>query len=206
MCNSLWPHGLKHTWLPCPSPTLGVCSNTCPLSQWCYLTVLSFATHFSFCSPSFPASGSFPMSWLFTPGGQNIGASASASVLPTNIQCWFPSGLTGLIALLSKGLSRVFSSTTIQKHQFFGTRPSLWPSSHIRPYMTTGKTTALIIWSEKDLRLTKKHLEQRDKQRLGCGSLNKELHRIYSPSVPMFTCKCATLSCQLFLFGVSIWD
>ena len=126
----------------------------------------------------------------------------SFSISPSNEY----SGLisTGLISLLSKGLSRVFSSTTIQKHQFFGTRPSLWPSSHIRPYMTTGKTTALIIWSEKDLRLTKKHLEQRDKQRLGCGSLNKELHRIYSPSVPMFTCKCATLSCQLFLFGVSI--
>ena len=104
MCNSLWPHGLKHTWLPCPSPTLGVCSNTCPLSQWCYLTVLSFATHFSFCSPSFPASGSFPMSWLFTSGGWSIGAFTSASVLLVNIQGWFPLGLTGLISLLSKGL------------------------------------------------------------------------------------------------------
>ena len=104
MSNSLRPHGLQHTWLPCLSLTLGVCSNACPLSQWCYLTVLSLTTPFSFCFPSFPASGSFPMSWLFTSGGQSIGAFASASVLPVNIQGWFPLGLTGLISLLSKGL------------------------------------------------------------------------------------------------------
>ena len=100
---------------------------------------------FSSCLQSFPASGSFPKSWFFTLGCQRIGASASASVLPVSIQGWFPFGLTGLISLLSKGLSRVFSSSTIWKHQFFGTQPSLWSSSHIRT-MTTGKTIALTVW------------------------------------------------------------
>ena len=103
----------------------GVCSNSCPLSLWCHPTISSYVSPFSSCSPSFLASGSFPTSQLFASGMQSIRASASASVLPMNIQGWFPLGLTSLISLLSKGLSRVSSSTTVQKHQFFGTQPSL---------------------------------------------------------------------------------
>ena len=114
--NSLWPHGLQHASLPYPSLILGVCSNSRPLSRWCYPNISSSATLF-FCFQSLPASGSFSMHWLFTSGDQSIGA--SASVLPMNIQDWFPLGLTGLISLLSKGLSRVYSSTTVWKHQFF---------------------------------------------------------------------------------------
>ena len=133
-CLTLWPHGLQHTRLPCPSLSPGVCSNSCPLSQWCYLTISFSAALFSSCPQSFPASGSFPMIWLFTSGGQNIGASASTSVLLMNIQDWFPLGLTGLITLQSKGLSRVFSSTRVWKYQFFGTQSSLWSSSHIHTW------------------------------------------------------------------------
>ena len=118
MADSLWPQGLQHTRIPCPSPSHGVCLNSCLLSQWSNPTVSSSATNF-FCLQSFPASGSFPMSQLFTSTGQSIGVSASASVLPMNIQGWFLLRLTGLISLLSKGLSRVFSSTTVQRHQFF---------------------------------------------------------------------------------------
>ena len=118
-CLALWPHEMQHTRLPCPSPSLGACSNLCPLSQWCHPTISSSLTHFSSSLQSFPASGSFPMSRLFRSDGQSTGASASASVLPMNIQGWFPLGLTGLI-LQSKGLSRAFSNPTIQKHQFFG--------------------------------------------------------------------------------------
>ena len=131
MSDSLQPHGLKHTRLPCPSLYPRVCSNSRPLSEWCYLTILSFAIPFSFCLQSFPASGSFPMRRLFPSGGQIIGTLASASVLPVNIRGRFPLGLTGLICLLSKGLLRVFSNTTAQKHQFFSTQPSLWSNSHI---------------------------------------------------------------------------
>ena len=119
--SSLWPHGMQHAGLPCPSPTPGPCSNSCPSSQWCHPTISSSVALFSICLQSFPASASFPMSWLFTLGGQSIGASASASVLPMNIQDWFLLGLTGLISLLSKELSRVFSNITVQKHKFFGT-------------------------------------------------------------------------------------
>ena len=108
-----------------------VSSNSCPLSWWCHPTISSSVTHFSSCPQSFPASGSFPKSRLFASGGQRIAASALASVLPMKIQSWFPLGLTGLIFLLSKGLSRVFFRTTIWKHQFFGTLPSLWSNSHI---------------------------------------------------------------------------
>ena len=126
MSDSLWPHGLQHIRLPCPSLSPRVCSNSCPLSWWCYITISSFAALFSFRFQSFPASGSFPMSCLFALGGPRIGASALASVLPMNIQGWFPLALTSLISLLSKGLSRVFSNTTIWKHQFFSTHPSLW--------------------------------------------------------------------------------
>ena len=108
-----------------------VCSNSYPLSQWCHPTISSSVAPFSSCLQSFPASGSFPMSWLIALGGQSIGASAIASVLPMNIQHWLPLRWTGLISLLSKGLSRVFSSTTILKHQFFGAQPSLWSNSYI---------------------------------------------------------------------------
>ena len=108
--DSLWAHGLQHTRLPCPSLSPGVCCNSCPLNSWCYLTISSTAALFSFCFQSFPASGSFPVSQLFPSGGQCIGGSALASVLLVNIQGWFPLGLTGLISLQSKGLSRVFSN------------------------------------------------------------------------------------------------
>ena len=129
--DSLRPRRLQHTSFPCPSPSPGVCSDSCPLSQWCHPTISSSVVPFSSCFESFPASGSFPVSQLFTSGGQSIEASASASVLPMNIQDWFPLGLTGLIYLLSKGLSRVFSSITIRKHQFFSTQLFLLSSSHI---------------------------------------------------------------------------
>ena len=105
--------------------------SSCPLNWGCYPNISSSAALFSSCPQSFPASGSFPMNWLFASGGQSIGVSASASVLPMNIQEWFPLGLTSLISLQSKGLSRVFSNTTVQKHQFFGAQPSLWSNCHI---------------------------------------------------------------------------
>ena len=129
MSKTLRPHGLQHTRLPCPSPTPRACSNSCPWSQWCHPTISSSVFPFS-CLQSCPASGSFPMSHFFTSGGQSIGASTSASVLGMNIQDWFLSGLTGLISLQSKVLSRVFFNTTIQKHQFFGTQVFLWSNSH----------------------------------------------------------------------------
>ena len=113
MFDSLWPHGLQHTRLPCPSPLPRVCSNSSPLSLWCHLTISSSVIPFSSCLQSFPASGSFPMSWLFATGSQSVGASTSASVLPMNIEDWFPLGLMDLIPLLSKGLSRVLSITTV---------------------------------------------------------------------------------------------
>ena len=128
---TLQPQGLQHARLPSPSLSPGVCSNSCPLSPWCHPTISSSVTHFFSSLQSFPASASFPVSWLFTSGGQSTGASASTSVLSMNIQSLFPLGLTGWISLLSKGLSRVFSSTTVWKHQFFGTQPSLWFNSHI---------------------------------------------------------------------------
>ena len=124
-CLTLWLHGLQHTRLPCPSPTSGVYSNSCPLSPWCHPTILSSVVPFSSYLQSFPASGSFQMSQLFASGGQNVWGSASASLLPMNIQDWFPLGWTGWISLQSKGLSRVFSNTTVQKNQFFGTQLSL---------------------------------------------------------------------------------
>ena len=142
--DSLWCHGLQHTRLPCPSPTPGACSNSCPLSWWCHPTISSSVALFSSCLQSFPASGSFPMSQFFASGGRSIGASASASVLPMNIQNWFPLGWTDWISLQSKGLSRVFSSTTIQKHPFFKAQLFFMVQlSH--PYMTSGKNIALTI-------------------------------------------------------------
>ena len=128
--NSLRHHGLQHARLPCPSPASKACSNSCPLSQWCHSAVSSSVVPFSSCLQSFPESGSFPMSQFFTSGGQSIGVSASASVLPKNIQDWFPLGWTVWI-LWSKGLSRAFSKTTVQNHQFFGTQLSLCSNSHI---------------------------------------------------------------------------
>ena len=128
--NSLQHHGLQHTSLPCPSPSPGACSNSCPLSQWFHPTILSSVIPFFSHLQSFPASGSFPMSQFFASGGQSTGVSTSASVLPMNIQDRFPLGWTGLISLQSKGLSRVFSNTKVQKHQFFGAQPSLWSNSH----------------------------------------------------------------------------
>ena len=119
MSDSLRPHGLQHARLPCPSPSLRNCSNSCPWSWWCHPTISSFVVPFSFCLQSFPASGSFSVSHFFPSGGQSIEASGSASVLPMNIQDWFPLGFTGLFSSLSKRLSRVFSNTTVQKHQLF---------------------------------------------------------------------------------------
>ena len=128
--NSLRPHRLQHTRLPCPSPSPGVCSSSCSLSHWCHPTISSSVIPFSSCFQSFSASGSFLTSRLFALGGQSIRVSASALALPMNIQDWFPLELTGLISLQSKGLSRVFSNTTVQKHQFFSTQTSLWSNSH----------------------------------------------------------------------------
>ena len=125
MCDSLLPHGLQHARLLCPSPTPRACSNSCPLSRWCHQTISSFVVPLSFCPQSFPASGSFQMSQLFTSCGQSIGVSASTSVLTMNTQDWFPLGCTGWISLQSKGLSRVFCNTTVQTHQFFGAQLSL---------------------------------------------------------------------------------
>ena len=120
MSDSLRPHGLQHARLPCPSPTPGIYWNSCSLSWWSHPTISSSVVPFSSCLQSFPASVSFLVSQFFISGDQNIGTSASAPVLPMNIQGWLPLGLTGLISLLSKGLSRVFSNTTVQKHQSFG--------------------------------------------------------------------------------------
>ena len=124
------PNGLQRARPPCPSLSPRVCSSSFPLTLWCYPAVSSSAALF-FCLQSFAASRSFPMSWLFASCGQSIGPSASASVLPMNIQGLFPLGLTGLISLQCKGFSRVFSGTTVQKHQVFGAQPSLWSNSHI---------------------------------------------------------------------------
>ena len=144
MFDSLQPHGLQYARLPCPPSSPRVCSNSCPLSWWCHPTqaISSSVVPFSFCLQCFPASGSFPMSWLFTSGSQSIGASPSASVLPMNIQGWFPLGLISLIALQSKGISSFFqhhsSKASIFRHSAF----FMVQCSH--PYMTTGKTMAFI--------------------------------------------------------------
>ena len=135
MSDSLWPHGLQHARPPFSSPTPRIYSNACPLSQWCHPTTSSSVIPFPSCLQSFPASGSFPVCWLFTSGGRSIGVSASASILPMNIQGWFLLGLTGLISLQSKEFSRVFSITTVRKHPFFGTQSSLWSNSHIHTWL-----------------------------------------------------------------------
>ena len=133
--DSLWPHELQHARPPCPSPTPGVHSDSSPSSQWCHPAISSSAVPFSSCPQSLPASESFPMSQLFAWMGQSTGVSALASVLPKNTQGWSPSEWTGWISLQSKGLSRVFSNTTVQKHQFFSTRLSSQSNSHIHTWL-----------------------------------------------------------------------
>ena len=130
MSDSLWPHELQHTRPPCPSPTLEVYSNSCPLSWFCHPTISSSVIPFSRLQ-SFPAWGSIPMIQFFAAGGQSFGVSTSASVFPMNIQGWFPLVWTGWTFLQSKGLSRVFTNTTVQKRRFFGAQLSLWSNSHI---------------------------------------------------------------------------
>ena len=141
--NSLRPHESQHTRPPCPSPTPRVYSNSCPSSQWCHPAISSSIVLFSSCPQSLPVSGSFQMSQLFTSGGQSTGVSASASVLPMNTQDWFPLGWTGWISLQSKGLSRVFSNTTVQKASIFQ-HSAFFTVQLSHPYMTTGKTIDLI--------------------------------------------------------------
>ena len=133
--DSLRPHELQHARPPCPAPTPGVYSNSCLSSWWCHPAISSSVVPFSSCPQSFPASGSFPMSQLFPWGGQSTGVSASASVLPMNTQDWSPSGWTGWISLQSKGLSRVFSNTAVQKPQFFGAQLSSQSNSHIHTWL-----------------------------------------------------------------------
>ena len=133
--DSLRPHGPQHARPSCRSPTPRVQPNPCPLSGWCHPTILSSVIPFSSCPQSFPASGSFQMSQLFASCGQSIGVSASTSVLPVNTQDWFPLRWTGWISSQFKGLSRVFSNTTVYKHQFFGTQLSLYSNSHIHTWL-----------------------------------------------------------------------
>ena len=133
--NSLQAHEPQHARPPCPSPTRRVYPDSCPLSWWCHITISSSVVPFSSCPQSFPASGSFPMSQFFASGGQSIGVSASASILPMNTQDLSPLGWTGWISTQSKGLSRVFSNTTVQKHQFFGTQLSLESNCHIHIWL-----------------------------------------------------------------------
>ena len=139
MSDSLWPHGLQHARFPCASLSPRVCSYPSPLTWWYHSIILSFVAPFSYCPQSFLALVSFPKSWLFPSGGQSIGGSALALFFPMTIQDWFPLRLMSLISLISKGFSRVFSNTTVQKNRFFGTQPSLWFNSHSDPYMMTEK-------------------------------------------------------------------
>ena len=133
--NSLGCHGLQHTRLPCPLPTPRAYSNSCPSSWWSHPTISSSVVPFPSCLQSIPASGSFPVSQFFASGGQSTGVSTSMKNLPMNIQDWFPLGLTHWISLQSKGLSRVSSNTTVQKHQFLGSQPSLWFNSYIHTWL-----------------------------------------------------------------------
>ena len=143
MSDSLWPHGLQHTRPPCPSPSPGVCPSSCSLHRWCHPAISSSDALFSFCLQSFLAWGIFPVSHLFTSDDQNTVTYASAWILPVNIQGWSPLRLTGLISLLSKGLSGVFSHTTVWRYQFFGVLPSLQSTSE----WPLGRTIALTIWT-----------------------------------------------------------
>ena len=146
MSDSFWPHGLQHTRPACPSPTPGVHPNPCPSSRWCHPAISSSVVPFSSPLQSFPASGSFPMSQLFTTGVQSNGVSSSASDLPVNVQDWLPLRWTGWIFLQSRGLSRVFSNTAVQKHQFFDAQLSSQSNSHIHIWLLE-KTTALTSWT-----------------------------------------------------------
>ena len=146
MSDSLWPYESQHARPPCPSPTPWVYPNSCPSSQWCHPTISSSVIPFSFCTQTLPASGSFPMSQLFAWGGQSIGVSASVSVLPMNTQDWSPLGWTGCFSLKSKGLSRVFSNTTAQKHQLFSTQLSLQSNSHIRTWPLCMESEEKKLW------------------------------------------------------------
>ena len=148
--DSLWPHGLQQARLPCPSPTSRVYSQSCPLSQWSHPIISSSVVPFSSHPQSFPASGSFPVSQFFSSGGQNIGVSASASILPMNIQDWFPLGWTGWISLLSKRLSRVFSNTSSKASVLWHSAFFIVQLSH--SYMTIGKTIALITIKFKKIK------------------------------------------------------
>ena len=134
MSDCLWPHESQHARPPCPSPTPGVHRDSCPSTQWCHPAISSSVIPFSSCPQSLPASEFFPMNQLFAWGGQSIGVSALASFLPKNTQDWSPLGWTGWISLQSQGLSRVFSNTTVQKHQFFGAQPSSQSNSHIHTW------------------------------------------------------------------------
>ena len=155
LSDSLWSHGLQEASLPCPSPIAGACSNSCPTSQCCHPTIWYSIITFSSCLQSFPASGSFLINQFFVSGGQSIGASASTSVLPLNIQGWFPLGLTDLISLQSKGLTRVFSNTTVLKHELFGAQISLqstltsmhdyWKTIALTRHTFVGKIMSLIF-------------------------------------------------------------
>ena len=146
MSSSLWPHRLQYTRLPCPSPTSRAYSNSCPLSQWCHPTISSSVILFWSCLQSFPASGFFQMSQFLASGGQSTGVSASTLILPMNIQNWFPLGLTDWISLRSKGLSRVFINTTVEKHQFFSTQLSLWSNSHIHTWLFLWWSEIISFW------------------------------------------------------------
>ena len=152
MSNSLRPHEPQNTRPPCPSPAPGVYPDSCPLSCWYHPTISSSVVPFSSCPQSFPASGSFQMNQPFASGGQNTGVSVSTSVLPMNTQDLSPLGWTGWISLKSKGLSIVFSNTTVQKHQFFSAQLSLYSNSN--PYMTTGKTIDLSRWTLVDKKMS----------------------------------------------------
>ena len=145
MSDSLWPHEPQHARPPWPSPTPRVPPNPCPSSQWCHPAISSSVIPFYSCPQSFPALGSFPMSQFFAWGGQSIGVSASTSVLPMNTLDWSPLGWTGWISLQPNGLSRVFSSTTVQKHQFFSAQLSSLSNSHIHSWLLE-KTIALTRW------------------------------------------------------------
>ena len=150
MSDSLRPYGLQHARLPCPSLSPGVYSDSCPSSRWCHSTISSSVIPF-FSPQSFPAIGNLPVSQLVPSGGQSIGASDSASVLPVNIQGWFPLGWTGLISLLSKGCSRVFSNTIVQKHQFFSAQLSLWSIFHIHDNWTSHNFDCLDLCGQSNI-------------------------------------------------------
>ena len=164
MSNSLQTHALQHTRLPCPSPSPRVCSNSCPLSQWCHPTISSSVLPFSSCLQSSPASGSFPMGWLFISGGQSIGVSASTSVLPMNIQGWCPIGLTGWTSLQPKGLSRDFFSTTVQKQHC---SKQWWCTVFFKKRKPT---ISYFKWDPVDLIELFKELNKQEKMLYGPGS------------------------------------